>query len=39
MPAELVEGEFLRTDPSRVPMDGVFCAAIRPHGRALELLP
>lgn len=34
LPEELCSGEFLCTNPSDLPVDGTFAAAIRPHGRS-----
>ncbi len=39
LPAEVVDGEFLRTDPSAGPWDGAFAAAIRPRKSALRIAP
>lgn len=32
LPGELTAGDFLRTDPSSMPLDGAFAAVIRPGG-------
>ena len=34
LPEEVVDGDFYRTDPSRLPLDGAFAAAILPGGKA-----
>jgi 16S rRNA (cytosine967-C5)-methyltransferase len=39
LPAEVVDGDFLRTDPSELPLDGAFAAAIRPGGAAMRVVP
>jgi 16S rRNA (cytosine967-C5)-methyltransferase len=38
LPTEVVEGDFLRTDPTALPLDGAFGAAIRPGGAALKVI-
>jgi 16S rRNA (cytosine967-C5)-methyltransferase len=38
LPPEVVDGEFLRTDPSAWPVDGAFAAAIRPHTSKLKVV-
>jgi len=39
LPEEIVHEGCFRTDPSVLPMDGAFAAAIRPAGAALRVLP
>ena len=39
LPGEVTEGGFLRTDPTTLPVDGAFGAALRPGGAALPVMP
>jgi 16S rRNA (cytosine967-C5)-methyltransferase len=38
LPSEVVDGDFLRTDPADLPLDGAFAAAIRPSGAAMRVV-
>ena len=38
LPPELVSGEFLRTDPGALPLDGSFAAAIQPRGNTFRVI-
>jgi 16S rRNA (cytosine967-C5)-methyltransferase len=38
LPSQVVDGEFLRTDPAALPLDGAFAATIRPGGLSMRVL-
>jgi 16S rRNA (cytosine967-C5)-methyltransferase len=39
LPDELVQGDFLCTNPARDPIDGAFAAVIQPRGRSFPMIP